>query len=91
MDGGVGLCVFGDMDDCEVRIDVDDVKRERGVFHPKIERLLLRENKEHTAQLRQLVAIHEAKLTLSPGVYNFNCDVDGIVVLGVNNDLGAGS
>ena len=91
MDGGVGLCVFGDMDDCEVRIDVDDVKRQGGVFHPKIEQLFFGKDEEHAAQLRQLVAIHEAKLTLFPGVYNLNCDVDGIVVLGVNNDLGAGS
>ena len=88
MGGGVGHCVFGDMDDAEVCVDIDDVKRERGIFHPEIEWDFLRENKEHTAELRQLVAIHEAELTLFLRVRNFDCDVDGVSALGVDDDLG---
>ena len=90
MGGGVGHCVFGDMDDAEVCVDIDDVKRERGVFHPETERAFLRENKEHTAELRQLVAIHEAELTLFWRVCNLDQDVDGIAALGVDDDVGRG-
>ena len=90
MGGGVGHCVFGDMDDAEVCVDIDDVKREWGVFHPKIEWDFLRENKEHTAELRQLVAIHEAELTLFWRVCNLDQDVDGIAALGVDDDVGRG-
>ena len=90
MGGGVGHCVFGDMDDAEVCVDIDDVKREWGVFHPETERAFLRENKEHTAELRQLGAIHEAELTFFLRVCNLDQDVYGITALGVDDDLGRG-
>lgn len=86
--GGIGRCVFGDMDDGEARVDVDDVERQRGVFHPKAEQGFLRENKEHTAERRQFVAIHEAELTFFLRVRNFDCDVDGVPALRVDDDLG---
>ena len=48
----------------------------------------MRENKEHTAERREFVAIHEAKLTFFLRVCNFDRDADGGAALGVDNDLG---
>ena len=85
---GIGGCVFGDVDDGEVGADIDDIKRQQGVFHPETERAFLRENKEHTAERREFVAIHEAELTFFLGVCNLDCDVDRGSVLGMDDDLG---
>jgi len=86
--GGVGCCVFGDMDDGEVRVDIDDIERQWGVFHPETEQGFLRENEEHAAERWQFVAIHEAELTFFLRVCNLDYDVDGDSTLGVDNDLG---
>ena len=86
--GGIGRCVFSDMDDGEVRVDIDDIKRQRGVFHPETERTFLRENKQHPAERREFGAIHEAELTFLLRVRNLDGDVDGNAAVGVDNDLG---
>jgi hypothetical protein len=90
--GDLGLCVgfrvFSDADDCIVRIDVDDIEGARGVFHPKVERPFLRKDEQHAAELRQLVAIHEAESAACRGVDDFDGDVDGFAGLRVNDDVG---
>ena len=84
---GVGCRVFSDTDDGIVRSDVDDIEGEGGVFHPKGEKLFLRKEEQHTAELWQLIAIHEAEAAFFWGVDNFDYDVDRFAVLGVNDDL----
>ncbi len=85
---GVGCRVFSDTDDGIVRIDVDDIEGEGGVFHPKGKQLFLWKEEQHTAELWQLIAIHEAEPAFFWGVDDFDCDVDGFAILGVNDDVG---
>jgi len=85
---GVRCRVFSNADDCIVRIDVYDIERARGVFHPKIEGLFLRKDEQHAAKLRQLVSIHEAESAFFWGVDDFDGDVDGFAALRLNDDVG---
>ena len=84
---GVGSRVFSDTDDGIVHSDVDDIEGEGGVFHPKGKQLFLRKDEQHTAELRQLIAIHEAKPAFFRGVDDFDRNVDGFAILEKNDDL----